>query len=105
MNYFIYFSKTTSYFIGVKVCFSTQGHMGYYRKHVQSIGSDDRPSTSNAPNLHLNNEPRIDGYDELFDPPVQEDFQCPICMLCLRDPVQTACGHRFCNSCMQCHMR
>lgn len=27
-------------------------------------------------------------------------FECPICLAWLRDPVVTACGHRFCRSCI-----
>lgn len=27
-------------------------------------------------------------------------FECPICLLCQRDPHQTSCGHRFCYSCI-----
>ena len=50
-------------------------------------------------------EERIVGYDELFEPPVQSDHECPICKMCLRDPVQTECGHHFCKSCIQRHMR
>ena len=39
------------------------------------------------------------GYDEIFDPPLAENHQCPICFLGLRDAIQTSCGHRFCDEC------
>lgn len=59
----------------------------------------------NANSLPVIDEPRLDGYDELFDPPITTDYECPICMNCLRDPLQTACGHRFCKNCIERHMR
>ncbi|XP_022804797.1 TNF receptor-associated factor 4-like isoform X2 [Stylophora pistillata] len=31
---------------------------------------------------------------------VYEDFQCPICHLPLKEPVQTRCGHRYCKGCL-----
>ena len=41
-----------------------------------------------------------EGYDELFDPPVSSIMECPVCLLVLRDAVQTSCGHRFCKNCI-----
>ena len=45
------------------------------------------------------------GYDEDFVTVVEEDFQCLICHLPLKEPVQTRCGHRFCKECLEEHMR
>ena len=45
-------------------------------------------------------EPRSGGYDEFFDPPLESKYECPICLLGLREPVQTSCGHRFCKGCI-----
>ena len=46
------------------------------------------------------NEQRSEGYDEYFDPPLESKYECPICLLGLRGPVQTSCGHRFCRGCI-----
>ena len=45
-------------------------------------------------------EPRSEGYDEYFDPPLESRYECPICLLGLREPVQTSYGHRFCKGCI-----
>jgi len=45
-------------------------------------------------------EARSEGYDENFDPPLESKYECPICLLGLREPVQTSCGHRFCRECI-----
>lgn len=41
------------------------------------------------------------GYDACFIQPLGEDNACPICTFAVRDPVQTLCGHPFCNACLQ----
>ena len=45
-------------------------------------------------------ESTSEGYDEYFDPPLGSKYECPICLLGLREPVQTICGHRFCRGCI-----
>jgi len=40
------------------------------------------------------------GYDYKFLHPLDSRYECPICLLCQRDPYQTVCGHRFCKSCI-----
>ena len=45
------------------------------------------------------------GYDENFVNGVEDDFQCLICHLALKEPVQTRCGHRCCKECLEEHFR
>lgn len=40
------------------------------------------------------------GYDVEFDPPLESKYECPICLMALRNAVQTPCGHRFCKNCI-----
>ena len=51
-----------------------------------------------ASNENINAET---GFDEEFDPPAPAQFECPICLLVIRTPCQTECGHRFCRSCIE----
>lgn len=44
------------------------------------------------------------GYDDVFLSAFDEDFQCRICDLPLREPVLTRCGHRFCRQCLEQYM-
>ncbi|XP_062505029.1 TNF receptor-associated factor 6-like [Corticium candelabrum] len=39
------------------------------------------------------------GYDVSFVDSLEKDYECPICLLAVRDPVQTPCGHSFCKTC------
>ena len=41
------------------------------------------------------------GYDlKICAENVPSEYECLICLLMLRDPVQTLCGHRFCQICL-----
>jgi len=40
------------------------------------------------------------GYDLQLVSALDPQYECPICLLCQRDPHQTSCGHRFCYSCI-----
>ncbi len=46
-----------------------------------------------------------EGYDYTFEPPLESKYECPICLMCLREPVQTECGHRFCRNCITRSLR
>ena len=48
----------------------------------------------------LDCEPRIGGHNFAFLDELSPDQTCSICRLAMRSPVQTVCGHRFCQSCL-----
>ena len=62
-------------------------------------------SLSPVYDLLSNGERRSEGYDEFFDPPLESKYECPICLLGLKDPVQPPCGHRFCKGCIKRSLR
>ena len=41
------------------------------------------------------------GFDVKCVEKVPSRFECGICMLIMREPVQTSCGHRFCRVCLK----
>eukprot|EP00118_Oscarella_pearsei_P019615 m.209113 g.209113 ORF g.209113 m.209113 type:complete len:596 (+) comp39725_c1_seq29:2949-4736(+) len=41
------------------------------------------------------------GFDYKFHPSLEPKHRCPVCRFALRDPFQTACGHRFCGPCLK----
>ena len=44
---------------------------------------------------------RFGGYEYEFVDEVSPSQRCPVCLLAMRDAVQTsACGHRFCRDCL-----
>ena len=44
--------------------------------------------------------PTVSDFDFLFEDELSQEQKCPICLLAMRNPVQTKCGHRFCESCL-----
>ena len=40
------------------------------------------------------------GYDVECTRKLSAEYECGICLLILRQPVQTLCGHRFCRGCL-----
>lgn len=51
------------------------------------------------------NPASIGGYDEEFVKAVEDDLQCAICQLPMRDPILTKCGHKFCRQCIVEHFK
>lgn len=48
------------------------------------------------------NVPKLGGYDYEFIDKVPDDWECVVCNLTMKDPVQIVeCGHRLCNICME----
>ncbi|CAG5135015.1 unnamed protein product [Candidula unifasciata] len=47
----------------------------------------------------------MEGYDCDFIIPPEPRYECPICLLVLREPHQTKCGHRFCKDCIITSLR
>ncbi|KAK2853704.1 hypothetical protein Q5P01_006365 [Channa striata] len=47
----------------------------------------------------------VQGYDVEFDPPLESKYECPICLMALRNAIQTPCGHRFCKNCIEKSIR
>ncbi|CAH3159942.1 unnamed protein product [Pocillopora meandrina] len=52
------------------------------------------------------NIPELGGYDFEFTSVVPDDFECPVCQLTMKDPIQIGgCGHRICNICLESLLR
>ena len=48
----------------------------------------------------------LGGYDEDFVDVVEDEWNCPICQLPLKEAIQTGvCGHRFCWQCLDGHFK
>ena len=47
----------------------------------------------------------LGGYDEEFINAFEDDLQCTICHLPLKDPMLTKCGHRCCKKCLDEHFK
>lgn len=59
--------------------------------------------SSNSSSLQAAAPPQ--GYDVEFDPPLERKYECPICLMALRNAIQTPCGHRFCKNCIEKSIR
>ncbi|XP_072172049.1 TNF receptor-associated factor 6-like [Diadema setosum] len=69
-----------------------------------SLHQSSRNAESVSPGGQLSrgrDSPLPSGYEYKFEPELDPKHECPICLMCLRDPVQTECGHRFCADCIR----
>ena len=41
------------------------------------------------------------GYEAKLIDDIQKRHECPVCLLPMRSPYQTECGHLFCKSCLE----
>ena len=73
---------------------------GEWSAFSRETSLDSSPVSIFTRELLSYDEPRSEGYDEFFDPPLESKYECPICLFGLREPVQTSCGHRFCRACI-----
>ena len=80
--------------------FSLEEHSSLFLREGSFDPSSIGQVTSGELRFSSHDEPRSEGYDEYFDPPLESKYECPICLLGLREPVQTTCGHRFCKGCI-----
>lgn len=75
-------------------------------KERESLLSPESPGTfSSNPTASLQPPPPQQGYDVEFDPPLESKYECPICLMALRNAIQTPCGHRFCKNCIEKSIR
>ena len=40
------------------------------------------------------------GYEAIFEGEPDRKYTCPICLVIMKNAMQTACGHRFCRECI-----
>ncbi|KAM4744477.1 TNF receptor-associated factor 6 [Anableps anableps] len=70
------------------------------------LSPSESPGTLiNSSSGSLQNPAPLQGYDVEFDPPLESKYECPICLMALRNAIQTRCGHRFCKSCIEKSIR
>lgn len=75
-------------------------------KERESLLSPESPGTlSSTTSASLQASPPQQGYDVEFDPPLESKYECPICLMALRNAIQTPCGHRFCKNCIEKSIR
>ncbi|XP_029935262.1 TNF receptor-associated factor 6 isoform X2 [Myripristis murdjan] len=69
------------------------------------LSPSENPTTFTSNNSSLQANAPLQGYDVEFDPPLENKYECPICLMALRNAIQTPCGHRFCKNCIEKSIR
>ncbi|KAM6943261.1 TNF receptor-associated factor 6 [Xenentodon cancila] len=69
------------------------------------LSPSEGPATFMSSSSSLQAAAPLQGYDVEFDPPLESKYECPICLMALRNAIQTRCGHRFCKSCIEKSIR
>ncbi|KAM9408573.1 TNF receptor-associated factor 6 isoform 2-T2 [Pholidichthys leucotaenia] len=70
------------------------------------LSPSESPGTFSSSNpTSLQADAPLQGYDVEFDPPLESKYECPICLMALRNAIQTRCGHRFCKTCIEKSIR
>jgi hypothetical protein len=65
------------------------------RQRTQRLTAASAEWSDDAAAMALSNVHYVQGgYDYDFVADLDSRFECPICLLCQRDPHQTSCGHR-----------
>uniref|UniRef100_A0A2R8ZJW9 TNF receptor-associated factor n=1 Tax=Pan paniscus TaxID=9597 RepID=A0A2R8ZJW9_PANPA len=85
-------------------CGSSQSQSDYCVAMASSCSAatknDSVGRTASTGNLSSSFMEEIQGYDVEFGPPLESKYECPICLMALREAVQTPCSHRFCKACI-----
>ena len=58
-------------------------------------------TTASSAEARRNTEIQECGYDMNFEPELDNKYKCPVCLVAMKNAVQTKCGHRFCKSCLK----
>ncbi|KAM9860617.1 TNF receptor-associated factor 6 [Aulostomus maculatus] len=75
------------------------------RESMLSPSENPGTSISSGTSASLQSAAPVQGYDVEFDPPLERKYECPICLMALRNAIQTPCGHRFCKNCIEKSIR
>ena len=68
---------------------------------INNSSEEPLQPTNQPTDLPTNSE----GFDEDFVDPPFPSYECPLCQYILKDAVQLACGHRYCQLCFQKYMQ
>lgn len=76
------------------------------RERESLLNSSESPGTyMSGASSSIQDATHQQGYDVEFDPPLESKYECPICLMALRNAIQTPCGHRFCKNCIEKSIR